>query len=188
MHISRSTLRQALAVLTRSGHLVAVRGRSGGTFVAESPPLAAADGPHLLEQYHELIGYRTAVEVGAATLSAERASAERLAELEAALERQRAVEEGDAVAYLRADSGFHLALARAAHNVRIERTMTELQGETQELMAVQIRRVGLPLGLVGRSLVQHEAIFAAVKAQAPFDAAGLVREHMRLFVESLPSA
>src|ERR687893_140088 len=35
--ISRSTLRQALTALTQSGHLVAVRGRGGGWFVAASP-------------------------------------------------------------------------------------------------------------------------------------------------------
>ena len=40
--ISRSTLRQALTTLTQSGHLVSLRGRSGGTFVAEQPPLAEA--------------------------------------------------------------------------------------------------------------------------------------------------
>src|SRR5215204_2519778 len=40
LRISRSTLRQALTTLVQSGHLVALRGRSGGTFVAEAPPLA----------------------------------------------------------------------------------------------------------------------------------------------------
>ena len=36
--ISRSTLRQALTALTQSGHLVAVRGRGGGWFVADPLP------------------------------------------------------------------------------------------------------------------------------------------------------
>ena len=40
--ISRSTLRQALTALVQSGHLRAVRGRRGGTFVAERPPPAPA--------------------------------------------------------------------------------------------------------------------------------------------------
>src|SRR5918997_3312099 len=40
LQISRSTLRQALTALTESGHLIAQRGRSGGTFVAEAPPIA----------------------------------------------------------------------------------------------------------------------------------------------------
>ena len=37
--IARSTLRQALMSLTESGHLVALRGRGGGTFVSDAPPL-----------------------------------------------------------------------------------------------------------------------------------------------------
>ena len=43
LRISRSTLRQALTTLVQSGHLTAVRGRSGGTFVADRPPLAERD-------------------------------------------------------------------------------------------------------------------------------------------------
>ena len=39
LRISRSTLRQALTTLVQSGHLVSMRGRSGGTFVAAEPPL-----------------------------------------------------------------------------------------------------------------------------------------------------
>src|SRR5213594_3235642 len=45
--ISRSTLREALTTLVQSGHLVAQRGRTGGTFVAERPPLAEKDGKPL---------------------------------------------------------------------------------------------------------------------------------------------
>src|SRR5215213_10355195 len=43
LSISRSTLRQALTTLVQSGHLTSVRGRSGGTFVVEAPPLS--EGP-----------------------------------------------------------------------------------------------------------------------------------------------
>src|SRR6059058_1022762 len=38
--IARSTLRQALTTLVQSGHLVSLRGRTGGTFVSERPPLS----------------------------------------------------------------------------------------------------------------------------------------------------
>src|ERR671935_1013811 len=47
--ISRSTLRQAITTLVQSGHLVSLRGRSGGTFVAERPPLAEKNGRSLEE-------------------------------------------------------------------------------------------------------------------------------------------
>ena len=39
LRISRSTVRLALAALVQSGHLTSIRGRYGGAFVAERPPL-----------------------------------------------------------------------------------------------------------------------------------------------------
>src|ERR1700745_35140 len=50
LDISRSTLRQALTTLVQSGHLVAARGRGGGTFVAETPPLTVGPMPDLETQ------------------------------------------------------------------------------------------------------------------------------------------
>src|SRR3712207_3271215 len=70
--ISRSTLRQALTTLVQSGHLVSLRGRAGGTFIAESPPLA--QGPTALRpDWREVLDQRVAIECGAALLAAERA-------------------------------------------------------------------------------------------------------------------
>src|SRR5688500_8128731 len=58
---SRSTLRQALTALVQSGHLRAVRGRRGGTFVAESLPPMQAPGRALLEGWREACDNRLAV-------------------------------------------------------------------------------------------------------------------------------
>src|SRR3954452_17499261 len=41
--ISRSAVRSALGTLTETGHLKAARGRAGGTFVVEGPPVASRD-------------------------------------------------------------------------------------------------------------------------------------------------
>ena len=49
--IARSTLRQALTALVQSGHLKAVRGRRGGTFVADMPPVVAPPTPEMVEHY-----------------------------------------------------------------------------------------------------------------------------------------
>ena len=74
LSISRSTLRQALTTLVQSGHLVALRGRSGGTFVAEEPPLAKeTDAPPLSDEARAVLDYRVVVETGATVLAAERA-------------------------------------------------------------------------------------------------------------------
>jgi DNA-binding FadR family transcriptional regulator len=71
--ISRSTLRQALATLTESGHLRALRGRSGGTFVAETPP-AASTTPFPLERTRAVLDWRMTLELGTVQLAADRAT------------------------------------------------------------------------------------------------------------------
>src|SRR5215212_173934 len=84
LRISRSTLRQALTALVQSGHLVSSRGRTGGTFVAERPPLAESAGEPLDQGAWAVLDYRVAIESGAAVLAAERgeeAQFDRLGEL-----------------------------------------------------------------------------------------------------------
>ena len=77
--ISRSTLRQALTALVQSRMLVAYRGRGGGTFVAESPPLNVDSEPPDDPWMRAVLDYRVAIETGAASLAAERAGEDHLA-------------------------------------------------------------------------------------------------------------
>src|ERR671923_3033426 len=87
LRISRSTLRQALTTLVQSGHLVSVRGRAGATFVAERPPLGQDAGHEPLGDHaRSVLDYRVAVETGATTLAAERATPEDLDRLVALTE------------------------------------------------------------------------------------------------------
>src|SRR5437879_2756330 len=72
--ISRSTLRHALRTLVQSGHLVSHRGRTGGTFVAERPPLSERDSRRLGAEAWAVLDYRVAIETGATLLAVERAS------------------------------------------------------------------------------------------------------------------
>src|SRR5205085_3880592 len=71
LDISRSTLRQALTALVQSGHLLAARGRGGGTFVAESPPLTVGGPTPSPDHFRDVLDYRVAIETGAALLAAE---------------------------------------------------------------------------------------------------------------------
>src|SRR4051794_14692477 len=104
--IARSTLRQALMSLTESGHLVAMRGRGGGTVVSDAPPPAANPRAQLSDgHWRELLDYGIAVEVGAAVLAAERATADDLAPLSRHVETMRT---SDFTVYRRADVFFHL--------------------------------------------------------------------------------
>ena len=53
--IARSTLRQALTALTQSGHVFAVRGRGGGTFVSDPPPPADPPSREVLCEWRETL-------------------------------------------------------------------------------------------------------------------------------------
>src|SRR4051812_10283533 len=87
LHISRSTLRQALRALVESDLLVSIRGRAGGTFVTSEPPLAEsrpgsrkADKP-LGEDALAVLDLRVGLETGAILLAVERAAEDDLARL-----------------------------------------------------------------------------------------------------------
>jgi DNA-binding FadR family transcriptional regulator len=171
--IARSTLRQALMSLTESGHLVAMRGRGGGTFVSDAPPLAENRRAQLSEgRWRELLDYRIAVEVGAAVLAAERATPDDLAPLRRHVETMRT---SDFTVYRRADVFFHLGVAEAARSARLVAAMTEVQGKMSEL----IGHIAHPVPVLSRSNEQHAALVAALEHGDGWGAAQLVREHLK---------
>ena len=120
LRISRSTLRQALTTLVQSGHLTSTRGRKGGTFVVERPPLhERAEGPAELgdplgPDGYAILDHRVAIEAGAVILAAERAQRTDLDALDALVERMAA--KPDFAAYRRADIRFHISVAEAARS------------------------------------------------------------------------
>jgi DNA-binding FadR family transcriptional regulator len=172
--IARSTLRQALTSLTESGHLVALRGRGGGTFVSDAPPLAESSRVQLSAgHWRELLDYRIAVEVGSAVLAAERAGPADLAPLRAHVETMRAA--ADFSAYRRADVVFHLGIAEAAGSARLVAAMTEVQGKMSELIA----HIAHPLPVLARSNEQHAALVEALERRDGWAAGQIVREHLK---------
>src|SRR5918997_822171 len=84
--ISRSTLRQALTALVQSGHLHAVRGRRGGTFVADRPPPSRPPSHEELEGWRDVCDSRLATELGVAVLACRRAGPAELQPLDELLE------------------------------------------------------------------------------------------------------
>src|SRR5918992_1639156 len=112
--IARSTLRQALTALTESGHLIAQRGRGGGTFVAETPPIATRVE---LGDWRDMLDFRIAVEVGAVVLAAERIGEAGLARLREHVEVMRSPT--PFATYRRADVFFHLGVAEATGSPRL---------------------------------------------------------------------
>jgi DNA-binding FadR family transcriptional regulator len=169
--ISRSTLRQALTTLVESGHLVSIRGRAGGTFVADRPPLGDQDAEPLGEGTRGVLDYRLTVETGATVLAAERAEDEDFDHLQELCERM-----DSAMAfpeYRRADVRFHIGVAEAARSPWIVTAMTEVQGRMTDLIA----QIAHPEEVLSRSNAQHVKLVSLLRRRDVARAVQLVRDH-----------
>jgi DNA-binding FadR family transcriptional regulator len=173
LRISRSTLRQALTTLVQSGHLTATRGRSGGTFVADRPPLSEPDDEALGEAAWAVLDHRVAVELGAVVLAAERAGREQLDQLEDLVKRMS--DPPDFQAYRRADIRFHIGVAEAARSPRLVAEMTEVQGQMSDLIA----RIAHPEEVLAQSNAQHKKLVALLREGDAPRALPLMRKHIR---------
>jgi len=173
--ISRSTLRQALTTLVQSGHLVSRRGRSGGTFVADEPPLTHDESPEPLPSEHAraVLDYRVTVETGATMLAAERATDDDLELLVALTDEMGATEGARFKVYRRADVRFHIGVAEACHSPRMVAAMTEAQGQMTDL----ISRIAHPDEVLTRSNEQHTLLVELLRGRDATGAVRLMREH-----------
>jgi DNA-binding FadR family transcriptional regulator len=169
--ISRSTLRQALTTLVQSGHLISLRGRAGGTFVAEQPPLSDGDG-RLRPDWREVLDQRVAIECGAALLAAERSNPAALEVMEDVIEQMDS--RPDFETYRRADVRFHIALAEATGTPRLIAQMTEVQGAMTELIAL----IAHPDLVLGHSNDEHRRIVACLRKGDGMAAVRILRKHL----------
>lgn len=179
LRISRSTLRQALTALVQSGHLVAHRGRGGGTFVAERPPLAAHQEPGPLPaDWRDQVAARRAFEVGAVCLAAERAAAEPDAVIAGIAEMRRQIELMDAAEafpeYRRADVALHIVLAELTGVQRLVLQATEIQSGATELIA----HIAHPQAVLGHSNAEHLRLVAAIERGDVAAAVRTMRRHL----------
>jgi len=172
LRISRSTLREALTTLTQSGHLIAQRGRSGGTFVAEAPPLAELESEPLGQDTWSVLEHRVAIETGATILACERAEAPDLERLDELVETM--ADAGDFEDYRRADIRFHIGVAEAARSPRLVTEMTEVQGAMTDLIAL----IAHPDQVLTHSNAQHHQLVQLMRRHDAGRAVGLMREHI----------
>jgi len=172
LRISRSTLRQALTALVQSGHLVSQRGRTGGTFVSEQPPLSEQACEPLDQGAWEVLDFRVAIESGAALLAAERGSAaqfDRLDELVAKMDD----ELEDFEEYRLTDIRFHIAIAETAQSPRLLSAMTDVQSQMSDLIAL----IAHPPEVLAISNEQHARIVMALGKGDGSRAVRQMREH-----------
>ena len=172
--IARSTLRQALTALSQSGHVYAMRGRGGGTFVADPQPPVDPPSQELLAQWREICDRRLAIELGVAVLAAERADP---CDLDGLDEVAMLLEDtlDDFGAYRRADVRLHVGLAEAARSTALLRAMTEVQGEMTDLIA----HIAHPREVLASSNAQHQRLLQAVRAGDAGRAVSVMTEHLQ---------
>lgn len=176
LHVGRTTVREALKLLTLSGLLEARRG--DGTYVREnfqSFLSQQVEWPILLSarQVDMILEVRQPLELQAAFLAAERAT---LAEIETiARFRELAEVEGRDIALETSlDLAFHNAIATASHNDLLTGLMLSLQTVLQQYMELANEMTDS----VGATLKEHQTIYEAIRDHDPVAAQAAMREHL----------
>jgi GntR family transcriptional repressor for pyruvate dehydrogenase complex len=172
--IARSTLRQALVALGQSGHVHALRGRGGGTFVADPLPPTAPPSSELLAQWQDVCDERRAIEVGIAQLAAERAQGHAVDALD------RFVHEMDSdlhdfASYRHLDVRLHVGIAELTGSARLVALMTEVQGSMSSLLS----RIAHPPEVLDVSNDQHRRLVECLRRHDASAAGREMAEHTR---------
>lgn len=177
LHVSRSTLREAMAALREAGLVETRRGRGGGTVVTLRPrtPSARAAARVSTEKRREwldALDFRRIVEPGAAELAAG-------LELEEPVraQLQQALDEVDAATrpaqHRQADSRFHLTIATATGSPRLIEAVTATQSALHEmLLAIPVLEAN-----IAHSDRQHRAITRAILGGNTHRARRVMEEH-----------
>jgi len=174
--ISRPSLRSALGSLISMGVLQSRQG--AGTFIVDGPPALDSEPLRLLAQLHgfsfdNMFETRSILEVGAAGLAAERATAEHLAlmsdeiaEMFAALK--------DPQQFLVHDIGFHRAVAAASGNPTLATLVEMVSAILYERRRDTIDRAHD----FNEALELHRRVYRAIRARNADEAREAMGEHI----------
>ncbi|WP_343909571.1 FadR/GntR family transcriptional regulator [Nocardioides aquiterrae] len=177
LHVSRATLREAMAALREAGLVETRRGRGGGTVVTLKPRTpsaraAARVAPERRRDWLDALEFRSVVEPGAAWLAARsRPTGVRREQLERALADVQAARKP--AAHRQADSRFHLTVASLANSPRVIEAVTSVQATLHEmLLAIPVLDTN-----IAHSDRQHAALVKAILAGNAARARTVMEEH-----------
>lgn len=165
--VSRTTLREALKILSTKGFIEAkprlgTRVRAAEFWNTLDPVVLSwqgdADDQGALAE--ELFEIRLSVEPLAARLAARRSTDEERAQIRAAFLRM-AGERAGVEEAIEADIEFHLQIFQAAHN----RFLLPVASVIRAALSISIPKTMAASGGFGQSLAQHEAILSAIEAR-----------------------
>jgi GntR family transcriptional repressor for pyruvate dehydrogenase complex len=178
LDVSRTTVREALKLMTLSGLLEAKRG--DGTYVRQeftSFLSQQIEWPVLLS-VHELdmiVEVREGLEVKAARLAAERATPEEIERI-AVFRQLLEIKGRDIERETDLDMEFHHAVADASHNELLCRLMLSLQNILRQYIALSNQMTDR----LETTVAEHQAIFEGIKAKDPVAAERAMIEHLAI--------
>ncbi|MDX3974355.1 FadR/GntR family transcriptional regulator [Shinella sp.] len=165
--VSRTTLREALKILSTKGFIEAkprlgTRVRAAEHWNTLDPVVLSWQGDADDQEgfAEELFEIRLSIEPLAARLAARRGSAHEHAQIRAAYLRM-AEERAGLEEAIEADIEFHLQIFQAAHN----RFLLPVASVIRAALSISIPKTMAASGGFGQSLAQHEAILTAIEAR-----------------------
>jgi DNA-binding FadR family transcriptional regulator len=185
LHVSRTTVREAIAILANAGLLEIKRGRGGGLFVRDiglTDAQARTAFRQNLEELRQVFEFRVTIESACAGFAAQRRTETDLTELHKLFEAMSAMkgpggqlptEPADSALFHSLDTDFHLAIAKAARNPWLEQATVTGRIE-------MFRPVGAlfnSLDVTGDYL--HDRILESIERQDAESASSLMAEHVR---------
>ncbi len=161
--VSRTPVREAIRKLELEGFVIMVPRR--GTYVADLS----------IKDINEVYEIRTALDVLAAGLAAERITEEELEQLERLLvEIGEAIEKDDLQKIIDIDSQFHDVLYRASRNDRLVGIINNLREQFTRFRTISIQYPGR----LKSTLVEHGRLIEAIAQRNVELAQQMAREHM----------
>ncbi|NKX49646.1 FadR family transcriptional regulator [Arthrobacter deserti] len=174
LSVSAITARRALASLAEQGVLVRRRGRAGGTFVADEPPLEVlrelTASPAESQQVHRLVDRRLLFECAVTHYAAVHVTAAQLEELEQLTAEMAASTNWSD--YHQADERFHQLVAAASG------LGTAVEAYNETLAELYAYFIPYPIEQLHRSNRDHMALVAALQAGDAAAAVEVSRRHV----------
>ena len=176
LNVGRTTVREALKLLTLSGLLEAKRG--DGTYVRQEFTNFLSqqiEWPVLLSvnEVDMIVEVREGLEVKAARLAAERATPEEVKKI-GVFRRLLEIEGRDIERETELDLEFHHAIATASHNELLCRLMLSLQDMLREYIALSNQMTDR----IETTVAEHQPIYEAIAAGDPDAAEHAMIEHL----------
>ena len=177
LHVSRATLREAMAALREAGLVETRRGRGGGTVVTLKPRTpsaraAARTTPERRRSWLDGLDFRRIVEPGAAYLAAS-VDLDDDARAQLTLAHEEVVAARKPAAHRQADSRFHLTVASLSGSPRTIEAVTSVQATLHEmLLAIPVLDTN-----IAHSDRQHAALVRAILAGRAVRARTVMEEH-----------